>query len=265
MKRRESHEWLTVYRPRLKAVGVPLGPEELHPDGRGLIVEQATGPEPVLLDLGMGGIGVVFPILVTTDLPLVTICDIDCVLPWEGRSFHWFDDPHEVVPEREEYRFSNGLSYPRELVINHRLLPDRELRRGQLRRGFLLGDRLEEMPEAYRQGTSVPVELTFFDQGSGRYRIRFQARIDRRYRQIDKSLKRRSREGLFAGDPRPASPTDIGTPGGTTGNESRYDLNHLDTVRLKRRLDESKHPVVQLSGRTRLFNEGRTREVDTTL
>jgi hypothetical protein len=43
-------------------------------------------------------------------------------LPWEDPQFFWLDDPRELSPAREEYGFSRHLTFPRTMVLNHRLL-----------------------------------------------------------------------------------------------------------------------------------------------
>jgi hypothetical protein len=94
-----------------------------------------------------------------------TVCELSVELPWEDPQFYWLEDPHEGARALDEYAFSRQLSFPRTIVLNHRLLDWGRIPGYGFMKGLLLGRSFASIPESYRHCTEVRAAIHVVDQG----------------------------------------------------------------------------------------------------
>ena len=134
---------------------------------------------------------------VTSNVPNFTICEWDVTIPGLDLAFDLLTDPHEWEPPRRQYRFANGLTLDRDVVLNHRIHASGRLARGAVLNGLLLGETSWSIPESYRQGASVIARLSAIDHLGEPHTSQIPVWMDRSARTLGKSARRGVGEGLF--------------------------------------------------------------------
>ena len=176
MKKYPRLERPDLVRP-LIAAGCPLelegGALDNAPSaGSGLLIHQVGGvTESLVFDLDDGGTGYILSVAIINKLPgPVCIQDYHLELPWDDPHFRWLEDPPAGAPQRYLYCFPGmrALEFERDVVINGCrwkrtkawLQPDRCIE------GLLLGTGREPIPDQYKHGCFVDMELLVFGAGS---------------------------------------------------------------------------------------------------
>ena len=173
---------------RLIAAGCPL-------DIKQGVLDKPDTPPPSLLihqvggvvgtkafDLDCSGTGYILDLEIASNAPgLVAIRCFTLELPWQDPRFCWLPDPADRRTEKHPYVFpgTNGLEYPREVVINHRTSGRGRLRRGDILDGLLLGMGFESIPSSFRHGDMVDATLCIVDQFGRRFSCKISLWVDR--------------------------------------------------------------------------------------
>jgi hypothetical protein len=190
---------------RLIAAGCPLDIKQGvldKPDTppRGLLIHQVGGVfETKAFDLNCSGTGYILDLEIASNVPgLVAIRYFTFELPWQDPRFCWLPDPADSRTEKHPYVFpgTNGLEYPREVVINHRTSGRGRLRRGEILDGLLLGMGFESIPDSFRHGGMVDTTLCIVDQFGRRFSSKISLWVDRS-RKLHPRPPKRPRRRLF--------------------------------------------------------------------
>jgi len=126
--------------------------------------------------------GVMLEISITNASPNVpaVVRGFDLEPLWRDEQFDWLFDPAEAVPSRAYYQYPGTiLSYPREMVLNHRTYEQGKLMPGETMTGMLMGYGYAPIPDDLRHGSEVSMRLTVFDQDGRPHSERFLFRIDK--------------------------------------------------------------------------------------
>ena len=87
------------------------------------------------------------------------------------------------------------LQYPRSQVLNLRIQNSLRFQRGQMIEGVILATGVNPIPEAYRHGKIVPINLAFLDQNENQVREAADLFVDRLWKPKHKFVPRNT--GLF--------------------------------------------------------------------
>lgn len=131
----------------------------------------------------------------------VAVCDISIKLPWEDPQFYWLEDPHQSVPAREEYVFSRDLTYPRTMVLNHRILEYGRIPGYGVISGLLLGRSFSSIPKTFKHGSEARATITIVDSTGCEYEL-----VSLLYVERIAILSRGSRKQRFRGLFEPGTP-----------------------------------------------------------
>jgi hypothetical protein len=106
-------------------------------------------------------------------------------------------DEHIVLAsEREDSMCRLGLlEYPRDQVLNLRIQNSLRFQRGQMIEGVILATGVNPIPEAYRHGLIVPINVAFLDQNENQIRENGDLFVDRLWKPKNKFVPRNT--GLF--------------------------------------------------------------------
>lgn len=178
---------------RMLAAGVDIQiREEWREPARGrdtLDIAVAEGCASFAFDLTAARAGYVVSVrLVGRALGAILNCRL--TTPWD----------HDIVPASFS-DFGNSmcrlgpLQYPRYQVLNMRITNSMRFAPGQLIEGVILATGVNPIPEAYRHGQIVPVDLLFLDQNKKVIRETPEILVDRSWITERKSMVRRS--GLY--------------------------------------------------------------------
>ncbi len=161
--------------PALRAAGCPVERDEGQRAHEPLSIEQ-LGLCSIAVNEGPGTRYTV-DLNITCTRGEVSLRDFRLTLPWEDPSLAWLPDPREIKAPYEAYRFrGTALSYPREEVINHHCRD--VLRRGRYIEGLLLGFGMKAIPNEYRHGTMLQLNLSVI-AGVGTFSVLVEFEIDR--------------------------------------------------------------------------------------
>jgi hypothetical protein len=96
------------------------------------------------------------------------------------------------------------MEYQRADVLNDRILDSLAFHyRGQMIEGMILGLGIRPIPDAYRHGMFLPVELAFLDQFGNEIKIDAEVFVDRTMKPKDAAV--RTRTGLYGPTQTPES------------------------------------------------------------
>ncbi len=169
-------------RARLIAAGCPVDPLDprIENGQRDLAIRPLSSHETCIFDLSQGGTGYVLDIAITNlrSRPF-TVCELSVELPWQDPQFYWLEDPHQSVPEAEEYFFSRSQTFPRTMVLNHRVLNYGRIPGYGVITGLLLGRSFTPIPETCPHGTEVRAVMHLFDHADVDHALIFSLRVDR--------------------------------------------------------------------------------------
>jgi hypothetical protein len=87
------------------------------------------------------------------------------------------------------------LQYPRRQVLNPRIANSMRFAPGKMIEGVIMATGANPIPEAYRHGLIVPIQLAFLDQNQNEIQENADLFVDRLYKLKSKSMPRRS--GLY--------------------------------------------------------------------
>ncbi len=151
---------------------------------RRLTIRQiGTNVENVILALN-GGLttAVILNAALTNDSSKLTIVihQFHLELLWNDPEFDWLYDPAESVPPASSYTYAGSfLTWPREMVLNHRRYEQGKLAPGDSIRGLLMGKSIATIPHDFAHGKTVEMTLVVFDSNGNRYSAPFSFRVDR--------------------------------------------------------------------------------------
>lgn len=155
-------------RERLIAAGCPVDPidPQLESSQRGLVIRSVSDNSNCIFELSnFGGIGYVVDIVISNPRSRpYTVCELSVDLPWVDPQFYFLEDPHEQTPACEEYVFSRHLTFPRKMVLNHRVLDYGRIPGYGWLRGLLLARSFCSIPASFHHGSEVRAVVHVTDQ-----------------------------------------------------------------------------------------------------
>jgi len=189
MKNKYKIEELQETWLELERAGIPLEPKEYRigfapaTECRQLLIDQ-DGNEmsnrvfPLHKNRGMAWM---LSLIITSNLAgKMTITRWDLQFPWDLEScLVWPEDPKDMVPPHKSYVLTEGLRFPRKLVLNHHMYEKGVLTRGSVLRGLLIGYSTSPIPKEFSDGQPVSLKLTVFDQLSRPHWQELKAWIER--------------------------------------------------------------------------------------
>ena len=114
-----------------------------------------------------------------------------------SKVLYWLEDPHESIPEGEDYFFSRSLTFPRTIVLNHRVLDYGRIPGYSVITGLLLGRSCTSIPEKYHHGTEVRAVMHLFDYADVDHTLIFSLHVDRTVAIKRGEISTRKFPGLF--------------------------------------------------------------------
>ncbi len=112
----------------------------------------------------------------------VVIRHFDLELLWNDLQFDWLPDPLELEGAKEYYSIpGTSITYPREMVLNHRSYDQGKLEPGDVAQGLLLGWGSAEIPKDLRHGSSITMKVSVLDQTGKRHSSPVLLRVDKRF------------------------------------------------------------------------------------
>jgi hypothetical protein len=145
---------------RLRAGGLDIEiPEELQEHARTLDIHIAPSHENFIWQLPTGTVAYAIWVRLVALRPNVILEDSQIASAWDQDLFPL------SVNEKGLYSLRGGFCFTQEEALNHRF--EKPLcfhHRGDLVEGWLLATGLKPIPDAYRNNTSVPVDVSFTDQ-----------------------------------------------------------------------------------------------------
>ena len=199
---------------QLIAAGCPLEIEEdaldsAHSAGSGLLIHQVGGvTESLVFDLDDGGTGYILSVAIINRLPRsVCVQDFHLELPWDDPHFRWLEDPPAGAPQRYLYCFpgTRALEFERDVVINGCRWKRTKawLQPGRCIEGLLLGTGREPIPDQYKHGSFVDMELSVFGQAGSCFSSTVSVWVKRTRRSVklnQRPLQGRARRKLILYD-----------------------------------------------------------------
>jgi hypothetical protein len=136
-------------------------PEPVLSEASPLRIDQ-YGPEfnQIVFNQNQFRLGLIVGVRLLALRPGIEICGCHFALPWEDPALFLWD----VSAESKRYRFTKGLEFDREEVLNSRIVEGLSLRVGEPVEGLLLATGSAPLPTRYCHGAAVNAELTFVDQ-----------------------------------------------------------------------------------------------------
>ena len=100
-------------------------------------------------------------------------------LLWNDPDFGWLNDPEES--ERDSYYIpgTDGLTFPREMILNHRTYKEGGLQPGQTIQGLLLGYGGAPIPEDFNHLDFLTMKLSVLDQDGKQHSEKIHFQIDK--------------------------------------------------------------------------------------
>ncbi len=130
-------------------------PSKIHIDCIGGVSETSA------FDLNPGGTGYMLSLRLTVLRKPFAIAAFDLELPWTRTPVIWLSDPADGDGPHNTYRFPGRHSpeFPRDVVINHRANPQRNLSPGRCIEGLLLGYGLDRFQIVFNTAVTPSEEL----------------------------------------------------------------------------------------------------------
>ena len=176
--------------------GCPIDAGKNSPLSQSILITPLSIYETTIFDMWCGGTGCVLNVSIANQhSEPITICDFALAVPPGVPAVNWLEDPSEQLPPPKLYRLPNGLEYPRDLVLNHRIYRAGVLRQGQCVQGLLLGWAKEKVSDEFRHGDFIEAELTVIDALGREHSCQLSLLLDRTER--GRSLPKSRRKGLF--------------------------------------------------------------------
>jgi hypothetical protein len=166
-----------------------------------LIMRQIGEPsDSRAIDLGNRTTGFIIKVNMHVLSSNMAIEDIYLEVPWRDYSVRLLSDPVEIGAGYCNYRFfgSHPFELERGQVLNHRAVRTKPFRPGTALQGLILWSGLEEIPDAFEHGGSLPARVTVFDQFGDEFAYEFNLWIDRRNKWLPAKRPKRLRVPLFA-------------------------------------------------------------------
>jgi hypothetical protein len=198
LTRREMLEHL-ARAERMLATGINIRIREEWQDnaralGKTFDIAVGGGLATFVFDLTAGGAGYVISLRLVGQ-ELGTLLDCRLTTSW---------DEHIVLASFNDERDSmcrlGLLQYPRSQVLNLRFQNSLRFQRGQMIEGVILATGVNAIPEAYRHGQIVPIELVLLDQNENQIGETADLFVDRLSKPKRKFVPRKSglydREGI---------------------------------------------------------------------
>ena len=201
---------------RLRASGLDVEiPEELQEDSRALDIHIAPPHENIIRQLPNG------PVAYAIRVRLVAL-RANVVLEYSQLASGWDQDLFQIsANEKGLYYLRRGFEFTRAEVLNH-FIEERHCfhHRGDSVEGWLLATGLEPIPDAYRNNTSVPVDVSFTDQFGVDYVSQGYALMERSAHYKAPILRKENSAGLYAPNLRSASigENKVSSPAPRTGD-----------------------------------------------
>jgi len=182
---REGFDQL-AYARRIRSAGRPIHIPQDDGEVRSipsdaLRVRQTGGIiESTAFDWG-AGTGFKIKLVVTSKTAGFAVSYVELKLPWEQTYFWWLEDPEVIDGLSRCYRFvgDSNLEFPRNLVINHRLMVTKPFSAGESVEGFLLGIGCDSISAEFSQGKMIPSLLVLYDQFARPYKAPVELWADR--------------------------------------------------------------------------------------
>jgi hypothetical protein len=200
LSRLEEAEHLVCLK-QLQAEGHSIEiPEELQEDSRALDIHIASPYINIIRQLAGGTVACAILARLVALRPNVILEDSQLSLAWDPDVFPLSNNG------KSRYYFQRGFDFTREEVLNH-LIEGRLClhHRGDSVEGWLLATGLKPIPDAYRNNTSVPVDVSFTDQFGVDYVSQGYALMERSAHYKASTLRKENSAGLYAPNLRSAS------------------------------------------------------------
>ena len=188
LEHRKRAEWLS-------SAGVPIEvPDALPAELSALDVLQ-YGPDfnDVLFNRYPGMAFVVVGLKLIARRTKITVDDCRIISPWRGPEFFLWGAGREDL----NYDLCKGLGFFRDEVLNHKIEQGLSLRRGVPAEGVVIASCFETLPEHYKHGSFVTINLEFIDQLGSEYPLEAQLRVNLRIGEMERLALPRRRGGLF--------------------------------------------------------------------
>ena len=215
LSRLEEAEHL-VYLQRLQAEGHYVEiPEELQQDSRVLDIHIAPPYINIIRQLPSGPVAYAIWVRLVALRPNVILEDSQLASGWD-------QDLFQISANKKGlYYLRQGFNFTRTEVLNH-LIEERHCfhHRGDSVEGWLLASGLKPIPDAYRNNTPVPVDVSFTDQFGIDYVSSAYALVERSAHHKAPILRKENSAGLYAPNLRSASigENKVSTPAPRTGD-----------------------------------------------
>ena len=168
-------------------------PSKIHIDCIGGVSETSA------FDLNPGGTGYMLSLRLTVLRKPFAIAAFDLELPWTRTPVIWLSDPADGDGPHNTYRFPGRHSpeFPRDVVINHRANPQRNLSPGRCIEGLLLGYGLDSIPDCFKHGGHAVGRVSIVDQFGQEHSAEISFWIDRSAKISSNKRYRPQRKSLF--------------------------------------------------------------------
>lgn len=194
-----AREW-----SKLEKLGVPLEPPQYRVacgSVSGLVIEQNSIDGNMLLELDNGATACILDVdILCYGGGKIIITERILELPWVSAAVEWLPHVDSIGNMVEMYDFpgERQLAYPRDAVINDRVGKRGVLSRGDQITGLLLGVCWEPIPDRYRNGCNVSVQLQILDQFHRHYFAQLTLQMFRSARAVRRKLVKQPRASLFS-------------------------------------------------------------------
>jgi hypothetical protein len=190
-----------AYLQQLQAEGHDVEiPEELQEDSRALDIHTGPPHENFIYQLAKGTVAYAIWVRLVAQRPNAILEDSKIVSAWDQDLFLL------SVNEKGLYSVRGGFCFTQEEALNHRF--EKPLcfhHRGDFVEGWLLATGLQPIPDAYRNNTPVPVDVSFTDQFGVDYVSSAYALMQRSAHYKAPTLQKANFAGLYAPNLRSAS------------------------------------------------------------
>jgi len=201
---------------QLCAIGLDIDiPEELREDSRVLDIYIAPPYINIIRQLPSGPVAYAIWVRLLALRPNVILEDSQLASGWD-------QDLFQISANKKGlYYLRQGFNFTRTEVLNH-LIEERHCfhHRGDSVEGWLIASGLKPIPDAYRNNTPVPVDVSFTDQFGVDYVSSAYALVERSARHKAPILRKENSAGLYAPNLRSASigENKVSTPAPRTGD-----------------------------------------------
>jgi len=191
---REQGKYLSIAR-ELEAAGTRVDiPNEWRENERFLHITIAGSPESLITQLSPSKVLYAFRVRLLAERS-GTVQGFEVETCWDQGVFPCYPEG------RPPYRFSPGLDFDFDEVLNHRIESLLRFRRGDVCEGWLLAMGYKPIPEEYGPGRPAPLYIVLFDQFSQQYAESGEFLVERSARTTRSAA--RPRTSLFAPEDTP--------------------------------------------------------------